>query len=400
MSPDDPPRVSRRAALASLAGVAAASVSGCVQRVESVVARDGPNPVSLSIKTPPADDDSRAIRIARYLADRLQTVGVGTQITPMSHEELLRDVLLNHDFDLYVARHPENADPDFLRPLLHSRFAAEPGWQNPFGYANLSLDESLADQRSQSGEERADTLADVQHAVVRDQPFAVVAFPDEIRTSRSDRVTGWSNAEIHSPLGYLELDAVDTAAAAPNEVRMTLADDRPTFNRNPLSVEFRAPHPLTDLLYDPPARWVDGELVPWLAASWTWVEDGDGDGGPVADLVLRPDLTWQDGTSLTAEDVAFTYRFLADTSDGSMESAVPAPRFRGRVSLVDSVSVRESGHASGAVVGGESRTVRVTFKPSSRAVAARAFSVPVLPSTSGRCVRRRRPSRVSTRTRP
>lgn len=93
-----------------------------------MVNRSGPEPVSLSIKTVPTDSDPRSILIARFLAEKLQAVGIDAEIVPMRPEEFLLDVLVDQSFDVYVARHPDNHDPDFLRSLLHSRFGSEPGW--------------------------------------------------------------------------------------------------------------------------------------------------------------------------------------------------------------------------------------------------------------------------------
>ena len=392
--PDPPSRAptSRRAVLGALAGLAAGG-SGCLQRARSVFNRSGRDPISLSIKTVPTDSDPRSILIARFLAEKLDAVGIEANIVPMRPEELLRDVLVNRRFDLYVARHPGHRDPDYLRPFLHSQFGSEPGWQNPFGYANLQVDDLLVEQRRQFGERRVQTLRKLQRTVVTDCPFAVVAFPDDIRAVRTDRVAGWTDHGLHTPLSYLQVHGRegstatetpgaggnDTAETTPgsgasdgpspraDELRMTLTDARGTKNLNPLSVEFRDGGALTGLLYDPLARWVGGRLEPWLAESWRWIEEPGGE-GPVAEVTLRDGLEWHDGESLTASDVAFTYEFLADTSLGEMEITVPAPRFRGRSSLVTDARPRGDG------------TVALEFRPSSREVAALALTVPTLPA--------------------
>ncbi|MBA3605919.1 MAG: hypothetical protein H0W46_08110 [Acidimicrobiia bacterium] len=61
------------------------------------------------------------------------------------------------------------------------------------------------------------------------------------------------------------------------------------------------------LLYDT-LLWKDGagELLPWLAESFERSADG-----LVYTFQLRPDLTWSDGTPLTAEDVVFTFEYYA-----------------------------------------------------------------------------------------
>lgn len=46
---------------------------------------------------------------------------------------------------------------------------------------------------------------------------------------------------------------------------------------------------------------------PGMATSWEWSEDGK-----VLSMTLRKDLTWEDGTPVTAHDIAFTYDLVAD----------------------------------------------------------------------------------------
>lgn len=360
--------VGRRGFLAAAGAAGATATSGCLEQLRSVVGRESFEQVSLTVKTVPADTDGAAVRIARELAKNLGQVGVDAEVLPLAEEELLRDVLVNANFDLFVARYPAHDDADFLRAALHSSFVEEPGWQNPFGYANLTVDELLVEQRRADPGSRGAVLADLQRAFVRDSPFAVVAFPDEPHAMRTDRFEGWFDAATHSKLGYLSLrrlDAADATTESPETLGVGITDGRPTRNRNPLSVEFRDRGVVTGLLYDSLGQRIDDRVEPWLAASWAWDIEGD---RPVVDVNLREGLRWHDDTELTADDVAFTYRFLADTSLGEGAIRVPSPRYRGRVTLLEAVEALDE------------RTVRLRFVPASRSVAARALTVPVLPA--------------------
>ncbi|WP_049972925.1 ABC transporter substrate-binding protein [Haladaptatus cibarius] len=356
------PKTGRRELLAA---VGMTLGSGCIDEAQSLVSRDGATQVTFSIKTLPADADPRAIRIARFLAKRLNEVGVAARVVPMERVELLRDILIDHTFDCYVACHPGFDDPDTLRTLLHSRFDMGTGWQNPFGYANLGMDELLMAQKRQSGRQRTKTVEQIQHSIARNQPFTTVAFPDDIRATRTDRFDGWAKIKRpHSVHGYLSLKTTDGEST----LRMTTQDSRPTENLNPLAPEFRNDGTIVDLLYDSMGRWIDGEICPWLARAWEWQSPKNSpEGEPVATVHLRDDLWWHDEEALTAKDVAFTYRFLNDTALGTLESPVPSPRFRGAATLVKSATAINE------------QTVRVRFNSASRAVAARAFSAPVLP---------------------
>jgi peptide/nickel transport system substrate-binding protein len=350
-----------------------------------------PEQVALRIKTVPADADPYALQIARHLVTWFDAAGIDATVTPMAEEELFRQVLLNQEFDVFVAPTPDRFDvPDALYPLLHSRYAAAPGWQNPFGYTDLEADELLERQRRTDGDVRREAVAELQRTLVRTQPFTVVGFPDDIRAVRTDRYGNWRSGDLQSPLGYLRLNRRSASdeggdgafGGEADGLRVATTDKRATENLNPLAVEFRRTSPLVGLLYDSIGySYDDGSIGPWLAPSWTFSERG---GRPVASLRLREGLRWHDGEPLTASDIAFTFAFLADTSlggesndDGSgtetaTETAaagpIPAPRFQGRSSLVDDV-----------IVHGD-RAAEIRFVDCNPAVAARAFTVPILPA--------------------
>ncbi|KAB1185208.1 ABC transporter substrate-binding protein [Haloferax sp. MBLA0077] len=365
--------------------------SGCVRQIESTFSRDHQRPLSFSILTVPADSDAVATKLARYLAIQLQQVGIDASVVPVSREQLLRSVLLNHDFDIYVYRFPLPWDPDFLRPLLHSRFAPDIGWQNPFGYGDLSLDSLLERQRTERGGVRNSTLSDAQYRIVENQPFTPVAVPHTARATRPDRVDWPVGEPLHSVAAYLgarpvEAERVSSSVpptASPagtpsndstpttstetvsqaNRLRMTVTDARPTENLNPLSTAFRSDGTFIGLIYDSLGRVLDDQMHPWMASSWWWIDDDP----TTLSVRLRDGLEWHDGTAITAGDVAFTFRFLTDTSLGTLDQLVPSPQYRGRASLVESVSTESS------------RDVVLRFGDVDQTVALRALSVPILP---------------------
>lgn len=344
---------------AVLGAVGVGLTSGCVRRTRGLANRNTPEQVALTVKTLPADVDRTATKIARTLTENLETVGIDSEISLLTEDELYRDVLLNHDFDVYVARTRPIGEPDTLRALLHSRFGGEPGWQNPFGYSDMTMDELLEKQRTV--EDRQDVVFEIQRHIAREQPFTVLCHPDQINATRSDRFTGWSGFDPTEPLSYLQLEPTDGDV---DTLHVTTTDERVTRNFNPLAVEFRNHERFLKLLYDPLSHPHDGELLPWLATSWEW----DTDGETTVTINLRPTLRWHDGESLTADDVVFTYEFLANTASEEDEQRVPAPRYRGRVSLIEGID--QIDHS----------TVRFSFGDTTRDVARRALTVPILPT--------------------
>jgi len=354
---DSPGVIGRRGFLVG----AAVALSGCPRAGSSVYGETN-EPISLSIKTTPADDDPYAIRIARHLAEHLEAVGIETEILPLATRELLRSVLVTNDFDIYVARHAGAQDPDFLRPFAHSRFDTQPGWYNPFGLADIDIDELLERQRYEHSQRRRSTIQNLQWELARLQPFTVIGRPDTVHAVRTDRVRDWPTNGIQAP-GDL-LDVTPRSDVSLDELRIATLDDRATINRNPIAFEFRNRGLVMGLLYEPLARWVDGDLQPRLARDWSWEDSNE---QTIVTVRLRS-AKWHDGSTVTASDVAFTYRFLADTSLGEGSVPIPAPRFRGRTSIVEDVRIIDD------------TTVQLRID-ASQEVARRVFTLPMLPES-------------------
>jgi peptide/nickel transport system substrate-binding protein len=387
--------VSRRTALAGI-GLGALS-AGCLGRTRNIAGRDGSSQLTLRIDAAPADSDPNAIRIASHLAENMNAVGIDARINTLGRTDLWRKVLINRDFDVYVGQFLEHEpfDPDAMYAFTHSRFVAESGRQNPFGFADLNgVDERLERQRRAEGDARADAVTDLQRSLCELQPFTVVAFPDPLTAVRGDRFAGWTNRRPISATGLLGLERAGmTDGAAENGstadgsggnatlddadggdetiddaeggdgaavLRLVTTDASITENWNPIAAEYRREGTFTALLYDQLALADGDEVVPWLCSGWE--RDGDG----TVTVALR-DARWHDGEPVTAGDVAFTYEFLQDTSMETLESAVPTPRFRGRSSVVRSARAVDDA------------TVELAVGDVNDAVAARALRVPILP---------------------
>ncbi|QSB13972.1 twin-arginine translocation signal domain-containing protein [Natronosporangium hydrolyticum] len=76
-------------------------------------------------------------------------------------------------------------------------------------------------------------------------------------------------------------------------------------------------------LYDT-LLWKDaaGEYIPWLATGFERSDDGR-----TYTFTLREGVTWHDGEPLTAEDVAFTFDYLAEHADQLAPSVITVPNY-------------------------------------------------------------------------
>ncbi|MGH3977531.1 MAG: ABC transporter substrate-binding protein [Pseudonocardiaceae bacterium] len=80
----------------------------------------------------------------------------------------------------------------------------------------------------------------------------------------------------------------------------------------------------TSFIYDP-LVWknASGQFIPWLAESYTRSPDG-----LTYTFRLRPNVRWQDGRPVTAEDVAFTYDYFRSQTISPQVIIQPLPEFR------------------------------------------------------------------------
>ena len=363
------PRLSRRSLLAgATAGVAA--TAGCVSRFQRTLGSGDETQLTLDIMTLPAELDPFGVRIANYLRANLEAVGIDTTLTLANATNLAEAVLLRHDFDIYVGELPYTRapDPDALYPLFGSTFDTEVGWQNPFGFTHLGCDDLLEDQRVAAGESRERVVETLQRLLARTQPVSPLVAPDLLTGVRTDsfEADSWVQDDPTRPHNLLKLSPTGDE---PGTLGLAVVDDDINTNRNPISARYRQEDSLVDLLYDSLALQDDGEYIPWAAREFNW---GENNGRPEVTVRLRDGLQWHDGEHgmgpVTAFDVDFSYEFLRDTSLGSAVRPIPSERYRGRASLVEDIRVENS------------RSVRLTFTETTRAVAERALTVPILPA--------------------
>ena len=359
---DTAPSVSRRAVLGGVGAMGTATVAGCSDRLWSRAESPPPEQVSLTVKTLPAETDSFAVKLSSRLTENFRKAGIDATHEPIREAELYREVLLERDYDLFVVRHTGLDEYDAIRSLLHSRFVGEQGWQNPFQYSDVTADEMLDAQLTQDGLSRRETFYRLYEHLIETTPYSVIAYPYHLGLARSDiNIT----TPPRSAFEYLEVLA-QLPSSGDSEVglRVGLFGQDLTNRLNPIVVDLTDVDVILDLLYDPLVRRRTEGDVYWLAESIDWDER---DEGMRATITLREGLAWHDGESLDADDVAFTIAFLKDTSLGQVEAGVPAPRYRGRQTLIENTLVLDS------------RTVQYHFGDVSKEVAKRVMTIPILP---------------------
>jgi len=292
--------------------------------------RESPDPVTVTIKTVPADDDPYALLIARQLSKWLRTAGINANVPPDGErEELFRQVLVNHEYDLFVGRYPDSTlDADSLYRCCTPSSPRNRAGRTPSG-TPISLDDLLARQRTTDGDERHQAVADIQSTVARENPFTVLCLPRRhprrperpVRAIRDDQerrgagiapATARRRRSRHAP-------SDDDRRARHQQPQSAAGLGWPGRDRHRPAIRPAGPGATGRAL--PLARRID-----------------DVGRGRRPEATLRPDLTFHDGEPLTADDVAFSYGFLRDTANGERNQAAPTMRYRGRSTLVESAT--------------------------------------------------------------
>ena len=173
----------KRRELLGVAGTAGlAATSGCMRRLRSITGWQSRSQVSMGIRAVPADADPYAFRIARSLAEWFQAAGIDASVEPLSEEQLLRSVLLDHDFEVFVGQlSPGVQDPDGLYSYCIPDTSTRQAGRIPSGTRT-----SPSTRTSKPSARRKTTLAERSRRPSRRRSLE----PSRSRRSRSPRTPG------------------------------------------------------------------------------------------------------------------------------------------------------------------------------------------------------------------
>lgn len=241
-------------------------------------------------------------------------------------------VIQNHeDYDAAVLGETFGPDPRAALMEFHSSNLGVLDWN----YANFdnSTYDHFADLASTATtfEEAYDACSMAQSILAYECPMIPLYQNKYYSAVRSSLV----NIEVdpyHGAVNYDTLLGIESLNGE-SMVDMTIMGQRVTnpfqadwwyFNENTNNLEF---NPLT-LIYDSLGRYnSEGAFMPSLADSWTATTTED---TSTLAITIRDDAFWHDLTSVTADDVAFTYDYMRDNGH---------PLFFDAVSRVTSVDI-------------------------------------------------------------
>lgn len=354
----------RRRFLATATAGGMAVTAGCLDRLVGG-SSNGATQLSLTVKSVPSDEDPQAAEIARRFTEVLSEIGIDVSFVPRAAPQFSRDVFYGDEFDVFVERSPIIDDPSVLTALLHSSFAEVDGiWLNPFGFEHDEVDSLIDTAVRESAETKQQTLDTLQKFIAGDLvPFSVVGLPDELTAVGTALPPSRQPEGLSTATDLLHLG--ESGESPPMEsFDIGVMNGQLIADLNPIRWHHPLQSTIVDLIYDPLIRMDTDAEQGWISNGIVWQEEDD---ATQAEVFIREGLTWQDGSSLDAADVAFTYSFLRDLTGGDYATRIPAGQYAGKIAHVKSVEFIED------------HRVRFTFEDVLRSNARRALTVPIFP---------------------
>lgn len=250
------------------------------------------------------------IEISRLITASWSQLGVKVEARQGTTQSLMAEVIGEHQVPHAVGVSwggaPDRLDPDyFLTEFFNSRRKIK-GGLNYGNYANPDYDAVDDAQRAEMDpEQRRALVFRAQEMLAADNPILVLTFRDATQPYNKARWTGVvptlasGVGMSYIPWTYYKMKPL----TARKLVRTANFTEIVTLNPFATPEIFNA----TLLRWMYPTfvtRGPDGAVVPWAAESWSVADP------KTVDVVLRPDLMFDDGKPVTVDDVKFTFDFI------------------------------------------------------------------------------------------
>ncbi len=257
-----------------------------------------------------SDYDPVRYEFGQMIAQNWNDLGLTVSQNPMAWNNIVDQALVGQEFDTYTLNwsgRAERIDPDhFCYGVFHSSQTDE-GSYNFVNYTQDDYDEQAERQRRlYDREERQKAVYRCQELAMEDQPHTPIANKQQVMPYNTDR---FENSRPMMGEGLMSFwNMVDIE---PKEGVSTLRLGYPSDinNLNPLNVQATHDAQTLRLIYDRLFRVTpEGVPEPWAAESSEKIDD------TTFRVTLRDGMTWHDGESVTADDVAFTFSYVKDNS--------------------------------------------------------------------------------------
>jgi ABC-type transport system substrate-binding protein len=279
--------------------------------------REAPDGSSFSVLVESAMSSSVAIEIGEKMAEGLQALHINATSFPTDLYDSLNRLRFHGDYDMvFLGRSFSSFDVDWLAYEFWGEYA-DVDYQNFANFNNASYD-SRRDQLLHATDyfEKLEAALAMQEILVYECPYIICYERHIISAYRTDKFEGFMNDALDGvPAWWTGYKAhLKSASGGPfgGTLRWSTPLDVDSFNHMLWPAWMY--HPYLNLLYDSLIRrGPEGNDIDWLAESYLIQTHGDNATVPEdrtrLTFNLLRNVTWTDGSSLTAEDVAFTLNY-------------------------------------------------------------------------------------------
>jgi len=277
-----------------------------------VAQAEGPVAPPITFLTWPAASYQHYYETSNYIAESWRELGLEVTLNPQPFPApMLGMWFTEREFDVVMSvlsGSPARLDPEFFTVTQFIDATSVPGGMNVGGFHSEELEELHAEQRRlYDPEARREVIHRIQELLHDEQPEGLIA--SVVNTMAINTNVAHLDDYRDSPDGVRSiwnLIRLEPAGDA-TDVRLGWTIDQDSWN--PLALRTLEDLDRVSLIYD---RLVvtgpDGRPEMWAATEIEVVDD------TTIDVRLRDDLVFNDGAPVTAEDVAFSFRFLKENS--------------------------------------------------------------------------------------
>lgn len=253
-------------------------------------------------------------RSARVIADELSKLGVNVELNPVQFNTFVDEITLGGNLDGMalggIGGDPNRIDPNFWLTSLSECDE----YMNVTKWCSEEYDK-VAQAQGQSFDEaeRKKLVSEAQEIFAEEAPWWTVVHQRRAMIWNQDR---WDNVVSPSPIAPHETTVnpwLDMTPKADDRIiDWAHLEDVSTYN--PL-LEYTG-RGWMRMIYDTFLSFDEGELVPWAAEDWEFVDD------TTLEVTLREGMDFHDGTPVTAKDAVFSLNLVLEEQPAGLSDAV------------------------------------------------------------------------------
>ncbi len=262
---------------------------------------------------------------ASIVAEALLNVGIQVSTSAGSYYSYLTRLYSHGSPDIGLwAKSFNDYDVQWLAFDLSSKYAIEnPGYDywNRGNFSNETYDALCEDLLYSTEYDDIESAAQaMQEVIVEECPIIPLCQPKRISAYRTDRFEGLVEQQDAGLCGFWStirayLNSEDSSNIFNSTLKIALLLETETIN--PMHVDANHRHLLYDLISDSMVKISpDGHDIGWLATDWFVETHADNphvtDGWTRITFDLVSNATWNDGSELRGNDVAFTMNYLRE----------------------------------------------------------------------------------------